>query len=102
MLELQFDDKVREVENLHHDRIDNLRLEKADVTRRLVRSCEELQVEKIAREKAEKHRLEAAVRTLEVNVNTLQSKLKDFESQMFEKPVPERELFLPVTKYLFS
>ena len=65
-LELQFDGKVREVEDHHRSFIDSLKQQKADVTRRLVRSCEELQVEKIAREKAEKYRQEAAIFTLEV------------------------------------
>jgi len=65
---MQFDGKVRAVEDQHRSFIDSLKQQKADVTRRLVRSCEELQVERIARENAEKYRQEAAVITLEVSV----------------------------------
>ena len=65
-LEQQFEERVGAVDDKYRAKIESLLMDRADAHKKLARSCEELQSEKMAREIAEEERKEAARAKMEV------------------------------------
>merc|ERR1712136_48500 len=86
-LEQQFEERVGAVDDKYRAKIESLLMDRADAHKKLARSCEELQSEKMAREIAEEERKEAARAKMENKIRTTDERIKS-ALKSSQKPAP--------------